>query len=125
MTEALRHSAEALLHRYLAACEARDIPAITDCFALRAIVVDPTAPRALGRRAVGHYFLALYADLADLTLTTSPIYWQSRTAACHWQGRARRHDGQVIDYQGVDVFDFDGTPLIARMRAFWDPKDFV
>jgi ketosteroid isomerase-like protein len=117
-----------LLSRYLAACMARDVAAITACFAPRAVVIDPTAPHVRGRAAIGRYFAALYGDLAELRLETSPIYWQGATAACHWRGQARRLDGKAISYEGVDLFDFSQGgaqgPLIARMRAFWDPSDF-
>jgi hypothetical protein len=30
-----------------------------------------------------------------------------------------------VEYEGIDLFDVTTEPLIARMRAFWDPKDFV
>lgn len=120
-----RHAAEALLARYLAACESRDVAVIVQCFAPRAAVIDPTSLRAFGRRQIGTYFGALYDDLAELKLTTSPLYWQGNEIACHWQGVARRKTGEVIRYHGVDVFRLTPAPLIARMQAFWDPKDFV
>lgn len=120
-----RAEVEALLKRYLAACEAREVAAITACFAPRAVVVDPTAPQARGRRAIGRYFAALYDDLAELRLTTSPLYWQAGSVACRWEGKARRKDGITIRYEGIDVFDFSDVPFITRMRAFWDAKDFV
>lgn len=117
--------AEALLTRYLAACESRDLDAIGACFARHAVVQDPTSPRTRGRRQIRAYFAALYDDLADLSLQTSPLYWQGDAIACHWQGVARRTTGEVITYEGVDVFHFSRAPLIARLQAFWDPKDFV
>jgi ketosteroid isomerase-like protein len=120
-----REEIEALLSRYIAACEARDVAAITACFAPRAIVADPTAPKARGRAAVGRYFAALYDDLTELRLATSPLYWQADSVACRWEGEARRKDGRLIHYEGIDLFDFIDGPLIARMRAFWDPKDFL
>ena len=120
-----RAAAEALLQTYLAACEARDVAAIASCFAPHAVVMDPTSPRARGRRRIGAYFHALYDDLADLRLSASSLYWQGEAAACHWRGHATRRDGGVIDYEGIDVFDLNAAPLIRRMRAFWDPKDFM
>jgi ketosteroid isomerase-like protein len=119
-----RSEIEPLLRRYIAACEARDIAKITACFAPRASVVDPTAPKPTGRAAIGRYFAALYNDLAELRLVTSPLYWQGDSVACRWEGEARREDGTLIRYEGIDLFDFTDGPLIARMRAFWDPKDF-
>jgi len=120
-----RSAAEALLARYLAACEARDLNGITACFAPRAVVIDPTSPRALGRGQIRKYFGALYNALGALRLTTSPLYWQGDEIACRWQGVAQRKDGTVIEYEGIDVFRLTSTPLISRMQAFWDPKDFV
>ena len=120
-----RLAAEALLARYLSACESRDVAAITACFAPRAVVLDPTSPMARGRRAIGVYFAALYDDLAELTLHTSPLYWQGSAIACQWRGQARRKDGTTIRYEGIDVFHLSPAPLISRMQAFWDPKDFV
>lgn len=120
-----RQAAEALLTRYLAACETRDLDVISTCFAPRAVVIDPTSPRALGRPQIRAYFAALYDDLAALQLTTSPLYWQGDEIACRWQGVAQRRDGKVIEYEGIDVFRLTKTPLISRMQAFWDPKDFV
>ena len=120
-----RPAAEALLARYIAACQTRDLDDITACFAPRAVVIDPTSPRALGRLQIRTYFAALYDDLAALRLTTSPLYWQGDEIACRWQGVAQRKDGTVIEYEGVDVFRLTKAPLISRMQAFWDPKDFV
>ena len=120
-----RLAAEALLARYLAACETLDLGVITSCFAPRAIVIDPTSPRARGRPQIRTYFGSLYDDLASLRLTTSPLYWQGAEIACRWQGVAQRKDGKVIAYEGVDVFRLNDAPLIARMQAFWDPKEFV
>ena len=120
-----RQAAETLLNAYLAACEARDVAAIVRCFAPRAVVMDPTSPRALGRKQIGVYFRALYDDLDDLELQCSPLYWQADAIACHWRGTARRKTGEMIAYEGIDVFHLSEGPLIARMQAFWDPKDFT
>jgi ketosteroid isomerase-like protein len=120
-----RAAAEALLTRYLAACESRDIAAILACFAPLATVIDPTSPPIRGRRRIGDYFRGLYDDLAGLRLTTSPLYWQGDEIACRWQGVAHRRSGEVIAYEGIDVFRLSSGPLIARMQAFWDPKDFA
>ena len=120
-----RLAAEALLTRYLAACETLDLDLITSCFATRAVVIDPTSPGARGRKQISAYFGSLYDELASLRLTTSPLYWQGAEIACRWQGVAQRKDGKVIEYEGVDVFRLTKAPLILRMQAFWDPKDFV
>ncbi len=120
-----RAAVEALLARYIAACESRDVGVITACFAPRAVVIDPTAPMVRGRRAIGRYFATLYDDLAELRLIASRPYWQGASVACRWEGRARRRSGERVEYEGIDLFDVTTEPLIARMRAFWDPKDFV
>ena len=120
-----RLAAEALLTRYLAACQMLDLDIIASCFAPHAVVVDPTSPRIRGRRQIKFYFRSLYDDLAALRLTTSPLYWQGAEIACRWQGVAQRKDGTVIEYEGVDVFRLSKAPLISRMQAFWDPKDFI
>ena len=120
-----RLAAEALLTRYLAACETLDLDIISRCFSPRAVVIDPTSPHARGRLQIRAYFGAIYDELASLRLTTSPLYWQGAEIACRWQGVARRKDGKVIEYEGVDVFRLNDVPLISRMQAFWDPKDFV
>ena len=120
-----RLAAEALLTRYLAACETLDLDIITGCFAPRAVVIDPTSPPIRGRPQIRIYFGSLYDDLASLRLTTSPLYGQGAEIACRWQGVALRKDGKAIKYEGVDVFRLTNAPLIFRMQAFWDPKDFV
>ncbi len=120
-----RPAAEALLTRYLAACQTRDLDQITACFSPRAVVIDPTSPHAMGRAQIRAYFSAIYDDLSALTLRTSPLYWQGNEVACRWQGVADRKDGKVIEYEGIDVFRLTRVPLISRMQAFWDPKDFV
>jgi len=120
-----RQTAELLLGLYTAACQARDVPAIVRCFAPSAVVMDPTSPRARGRKQIGTYFRALYDDLDDLKLKCSPLYWQAEAIACQWRGEARRKTGEMIIYEGIDVFRLAAGPLIARMQAFWDPKDFL
>lgn len=118
-------AAGALLSRYIAACESRNVAAIVSCFAPQAVVIDPTTLMVRGRRQVAAYFAALYDDLDALSLTTSPLYWQGAEIACAWKGVARRKSGEVITYEGVDVFRLSRAPLISRMQAFWDPKDFL
>jgi ketosteroid isomerase-like protein len=120
-----RLAAESLLTRYLAACQTLDLDIIVACFAPRAVVIDPTSPIVRGRAQVKQYFGAIYDDLSALRLTTSPLYWQGDEIACRWQGVAQRKDGKVIEYEGVDVFRLTSAPLISRMQAFWDPKDFM
>jgi len=120
-----RIAAEVLLSRYIAACQCLELDAIVGCFAPRAVVIDPTAPRICGRGPIKAYFRLLYQDLGSLRLTTSPLYWQGAEIACRWQGIARRKDGEVIAYEGIDVFRLGPGPLISRMQAFWDPKDFI
>jgi ketosteroid isomerase-like protein len=120
-----RAASEALLSRYIAACESRDPAGIVACFAPRATVIDPTSPAIRGRRQIGAYFRGLYDDLASLRLTVSPLYWQGGEVACRWQGTAQRRGGGVIAYEGIDVFRLSQAPLITRMQAFWDPKDFT
>jgi ketosteroid isomerase-like protein len=120
-----RIAAEALLSRYLAACQTLDLDIINACFAPRAVIIDPTSPTVRGRAQIRSYFGALYDDLAALRLTTSPLYWQGDEIACRWHGVAQRKDGKVIEYEGVDVFRLTTVPLISRMQAFWDPKDFI
>ena len=120
-----RLAAEALLNRYIAVCQTLDLDGIACCFAPRAVVIDPTSPRICGRGQIKTYFRSLYEDLASLRLTTSPLYWQGAEIACRWQGVAQRKNGQVIEYEGVDVFSLNRAPLISRMQAFWDPKDFI
>jgi ketosteroid isomerase-like protein len=120
-----RLAAESLLTRYLAACQTLDLDIIVACFAPRAVVIDPTSPIVRGRAQVKRYFASIYDDLAALRLTTSPLYWQGDEIACRWQGVAQRKDGKVIEYEGVDVFRLTSVPLISRMQAFWDPKDFM
>ena len=119
------YAAEALLTRYLAACQTLDLDRIASCFAPHAVVIDPTSPRIRGRTQIKRYFRSLYDDLAALRLMTSPLYWQGAEIACRWQGVAQRKDGSVIEYEGVDVFRLSDAPLISRMQAFWDPKDFI
>ena len=120
-----RHATEALLGIYIMACETRDVGAIVRCFAARAVVMDPTSPKARGRKQIGTSFRALYDDLEELKLQCSPLYWQADAIACHWKGVARRKTGERISYEGIDVFHLADGPLIARMQAFWDPKDFM
>ena len=120
-----RAAAEDLLVRYVAACENLDVDVIARCFAPRAVVIDPMSPRVKGRRQIKVYFKSIYNDLSALKLTTSRLYWQGDEIACRWQGVAHRRSGKVIEYEGVDVFRLTAAPLISRMQAFWDPKDFV
>ncbi len=114
-----------LLQRYLRACESRDVARIANCFASDAVIEDPLNTCIQGRAEIEAYFHSLYDDLVALELTTSPIYWCRNTAACRWEGCAKRRDGTAITYEGVDVFVIDDTLRIARMSAYWDPKDFL
>ena len=114
-----------LLARYLEACQDRDIERIAACFVKDAVVEDPLTSDIRGHDQIATYFRSLYDDLHSLEFTLSPLYWCRAAAACRWQGRAVRRDGALINYEGVDVFQFSDAPLITRLSAYWDPKDFA
>ena len=114
-----------LLDRYMRACETRETERIVECFAADAVIEDPLRESVRGREEIGEYFDSIYADLGDLKLEVSHLYWCRNAAACRWIGHATRRDGTRITYEGIDVLVIDEGLKIARMSAYWDPKDFV
>lgn len=39
----------------------------------------------------------------------------------YWIGRGIRLDGQAIECEGINVFQFDQTGKIINLRGFWNP----
>ncbi len=106
----------------MAACESRDVDRIARCFAPDAVVEDPTIGRIAVLDDIHRYFQNLYGDLVALELTTGRLYWRDTAAGCCWKGLAKRFDGTLFDYEGIDALTLDHSLKISHMSAYWDPK---
>jgi hypothetical protein len=78
-------------------------------------VLDPDGG-VEGKDGIAAYFVRIYAPLSKLKLKTGPIYWCGAGAACEWSGKAEYHDGRLVEYRGIDTFEFDEDRLTHRAR---------
>lgn len=120
----MKNTNDQTLNRYLAACEARDVVAISACFATNSRICDPTGEFD-GIDAVREYFGTIYADLAKLSFETRSVFWCKASCAVEWEGQAIRHTGTKLTYRGIDVFTFTEKAQIALLWAFWTPDDLL
>lgn len=120
--DALAHQREALLVRFAAAWNARDVAGLMACMAANCAFHASAGTEAEGQRHVGRDAVqAAYQAVFD---ALPQAHWgegQHRvfgdTGLSFWRLTARRTDGQSIDVRGCDIFTFDGA-LIAIKDSY-------
>lgn len=115
----------ALVEAYAAAWADDDRAAWLATFAADATQEDPVGDGVIrrGRDEIGEFWDRAMIDRDSLEIRPRAIHVTGREAAMEWTITARRHD-EWTTFDGVDVFTFTEEPLIATVRAYWDPAAF-
>jgi ketosteroid isomerase-like protein len=112
-----------LMRAISAAFNSRDVERIVDCFAEDATFCLARGPEPVGRTLRGK--AAIRKALADRFKQIPDMCWDHQEyilmgdrAVSLWTVRGRGSDGEELNYQGCDIYRFQGDKIIAK-NTFW------
>ena len=113
-----------LMRRISAAFNSRDVERIVDCFAEDGVFCLSRGPESVGRTLRGK--AAIRKALADRFKQIRDMRWENEEyilappdrAVSVWTVRGKGADGEDLDYQGCDIYRFEGDKIIHK-NTFW------
>jgi len=107
-----------------AAFNSRDVERIVDCFAEDGVFCLARGPERVGRTLKGK--AAIRKALADRFQQIPDMRWENEEyilagpdkAISLWTARGKGSDGEDLDYQGCDIYRFQGDKIIHK-NTFW------
>lgn len=102
-----------------------DAEAFLALFAEDAVSHDPLgAPPHRGRDGLAALFERTQDFWDVLDIDPGEVFVAGTGAATRWQATGRCGDA-VVEFAGIDVFDFDAAGHVTALRAYWDIKDVL
>jgi len=112
-----------LMRRISAAFNSRDVERIVECFAEDGVFCLARGPESVGRTLKGK--AAIRKALADRFKQIPDMRWENEDyilagdrAISIWTVRGRGADGEELNYQGCDIYRFEGDKIIHK-NTFW------
>jgi len=112
-----------LMRRISAAFNSRDVERIVECFAEDGVFCLARGPESVGRTLKGK--AAIRKALADRFKQIPDMRWENEDyilagdrAISIWTVRGRGADGEDLNYQGCDIYRFEGEKIIHK-NTFW------
>jgi taurine dehydrogenase small subunit len=112
-----------LMRKISAAFNSRDVDRIVDCFAEDGVFCLARGPESVGRTLKGK--AAIRKALADRFVQIPDMRWENEDyilagdrAISIWTVRGRGVDGEELNYQGCDIYRFEGDKIIHK-NTFW------
>jgi ketosteroid isomerase-like protein len=112
-----------LMRKISAAFNSRDVDRIVDCFAEDGVFCLARGPESVGRTLKGK--AAIRKALADRFVQIPDMRWENDDyilagdrAISIWTVRGRGTDGEELNYQGCDIYRFEGDKIIHK-NTFW------
>lgn len=106
-----------------AAFNSRDVERIVDCFAEDGVFCLARGPESVGRTLKGK--AAIKKALADRFRQIPDMRWENEEyilagnqAVSLWTVRGKGSDGEELNYQGCDIYRFQGDKIIHK-NTFW------
>ena len=112
-----------LMRHISAAFNSRDVERIVECFAEDGVFCLARGPESVGRTLKGK--AAIRKALADRFKQIPDMRWENEDyilagdrAISIWTVRGRGADGEDLNYQGCDIYRFEGDKIIHK-NTFW------
>ncbi len=113
-----------LMRAISAAFNSRDVDRIVDCFAEDATFCLARGPESVGRTLKGK--AAIGKALSDRFRQIPDMRWENEEyilaggdrAISLWTVRGKGSDGEDLNYQGCDIYRFEGDKIIHK-NTFW------
>lgn len=109
------------IDQYLARYTGGDREGWLELFAPDASIEDPVgSPRRCGRRAIGDFYHFTHTAAERIEMVPLFVAACGSQAAFHMRVRVLLQ-GKWVEFDAIDVMEFDAVGKITAMRAFWDP----
>jgi ketosteroid isomerase-like protein len=112
-----------LMRQISAAFNSRDVERIVECFAEDGVFCLARGPESVGRTLTGK--ATIRKALADRFKQIPDMRWENEDyilagdrAISIWTVRGRGADGEDLNYQGCDIYRFEGEKIIHK-NTFW------
>jgi ketosteroid isomerase-like protein len=112
-----------LMRKISAAFNSRDVKRIVDCFAEDGVFCLARGPESVGRTLKGK--AAIRQALNDRFKQIPDMRWDGQDyilagdqAVSLWIVRGKGADGEELNYQGCDIYRFEGDKIIHK-NTFW------
>ena len=112
-----------LMRQISAAFNSRDVERIVQCFAEDGVFCLARGPESVGRTLKGK--AAIRKALADRFKQIPDMRWENEDyilagdrAISIWTVRGRGADGEDLNYQGCDIYRFEGDKIVHK-NTFW------
>ena len=112
-----------LMRQISAAFNSRDVERIVECFAEDGVFCLARGPESVGRTLKGK--AAIRKALADRFKQIPDMRWENEDyilagdrAISIWTVRGRGADGEKLNYQGCDIYRFEGDKIVHK-NTFW------
>ena len=112
-----------LMRQISAAFNSRDVERIVDCFAEEGVFCLARGPETVGRTLKGK--AAIRKALSDRFKQIPDMRWENEEyilagdhAISLWTVRGKGADGEELNYQGCDIYRFQGDKIIHN-NTFW------
>jgi ketosteroid isomerase-like protein len=112
-----------LMKAISAAFNSRDVDRIVSFFAEDGVFCLARGPETVGRTLAGE--AAIRKALADRFVQIPDMRWENEEyilagdrAVSIWTVRGKGSDGEVLNYQGCDIYTFRGDKIVHK-NTFW------
>jgi len=113
---------ERTIERYNDAWNAQDLQAILAFHAPGMVFENHTAGDRVEGDAVGEHIARIFERNPDLRFTGRRLYARDGLVVSEWTATATSRSGQRVEWDGVDVFPFEGG-LILRKDVYSSSHD--
>ncbi|MFQ5479584.1 MAG: nuclear transport factor 2 family protein [Candidatus Binatia bacterium] len=111
---------------FFKAIGAADVEGRLSLFSADAVVHDPVgSPPAEGPDAIRRLWLEIAGLFESLAVTQHETFYAGNGAAVKWVGRGRGVNGAEVEFEGIDVFEFNDHGYIQTLMSYWDPAKVV
>jgi ketosteroid isomerase-like protein len=105
---------EATIERYNDAWNAHDVDAIVGFHAPGMVFENHTAGESVEGDAVGPHIAGIFRNWPDLAFRGRRLYARDGLVVSEWTATATTSDGRKLEWDGIDVFPFEGGLILRK-----------
>jgi ketosteroid isomerase-like protein len=105
---------EQTIERYNQAWNAQDLDAIVSFHAAGMVFENHTAGERAEGAAVRDHIGAIFANWPDLAFRGRRLYARDGLVVSEWTATATDSDGRRLEWDGIDVFPFEGGLILRK-----------
>jgi ketosteroid isomerase-like protein len=105
---------EQTIERYNQAWNAQDLDAIVSFHAAGMVFENHTAGERAEGAAVRDHIGAIFANWPDLAFRGRRLYARDGLVVSEWTATATDGDGRRLEWDGIDVFPFEGGLILRK-----------